>query len=94
MPRKGKSALVNHRARMERRGFVRVEVNVKREDASLLRRVAAALSDPTQTNEARRMLKLQFLEPAHVNLKELLAMAPLEEINLDRPRDLGRTSEL
>src|SRR6266566_6744025 len=37
----GKSTLRSHRARMARRGFVRVEVNVRKEDANLIRDVAA-----------------------------------------------------
>jgi len=41
-----KSSLASYRARMERKGFVRVEVNVRKEDANLVRRIAAALSDP------------------------------------------------
>ncbi len=43
---KAKSSLATHRARIERRGFVRIEVNVRKDNASLVRRVAAALSDP------------------------------------------------
>ena len=35
---KVKSSLATHRARMERRGFVRVEVNVRKDDAGLVRR--------------------------------------------------------
>lgn len=46
MASKAKSSLVKHRPRMEPQGFVRVEVNVRKEDASLVRRVASALSDP------------------------------------------------
>ena len=37
------SSLTSHRARKRRQGFVRVEVNVRKEDAGLVRHVAAAL---------------------------------------------------
>jgi hypothetical protein len=65
MSSSGKSALRSHRTRMARRGFVRVEVNVRKEDANLIRDVAAAL-----------------------------ASAPLDGIDLDRSRDLGRGVDL
>ncbi len=89
-----KSALTNHRARMERRGFVRVEVNVRREDASLVRRVVAALADPARHAETLMFLQQRFVEPSKVGLKALLASAPLDGIDLDRSRDLGRDVDL
>ncbi|HEX4081033.1 MAG TPA: hypothetical protein VHX61_19390 [Rhizomicrobium sp.] len=94
MTRKAKRSLANHRARMERQGFVRVEVNVRKEDASLVRRVASALSDPSRQAEARRILRQRFVEPSEVSLKALLASAPLDGINLDRNRDPGRDVDL
>jgi hypothetical protein len=36
---------------MARQGFVRVEVSVRKEDAGLIRRVAAVLSDPLRRTE-------------------------------------------
>jgi len=81
---KAKAALATHRARMERRGFVRVEVNVRKDDAGLVRGVAAALSDPSRQVEARRLLQQRFGEPPKVSLKALLASAPLEGIDIDR----------
>ncbi len=91
---KVKSSLAKHRARMERRGFVRVEVNVRKEDASLVRRVASALSDPSRQAEARRLLRQRFVEPPKASLKALLASAPLDGIELDRSRDPGRDVDL
>ena len=79
---------------MERRGFVRVEVNVRKEDASLVRRVAAALSDPARQAEARRLLQQRFVAPPKVSLKALLASAPLDGIELDRSPSLGRDVDL
>ena len=90
----GKSALRGHRARMARRGFVRVEVNVRKEDARLVRGVAAALSDPLRQTEARLFLRQRFVLAPKKGLKALLASAPLDGIDLDRGRDLGRDSDL
>ena len=94
MASRAKSSLSSHRARMARRGFVRVEVNVCKEDAGLVRGVAAALSDPARQTEARRLLRQRFVEPPKAGLKALLASAPLDGIDLDRCRDLGREVDL
>ncbi|WP_291849261.1 hypothetical protein [Bradyrhizobium sp.] len=91
---KAKSPLATHRARMERRGFVRVEVRVRKDDASLVRGVAAALSDPLRQSEARRLLQQRFGEPPKVSLKALLASAPLDGIDLDRSAAPGRDVDL
>jgi plasmid stability protein len=94
MTRKAKSSLADHRARMERQGFVRVEVSVRKEDASLVRGVASALSDPSRQAEARRILRQRFVGRSEVSLKALLASAPLEGIDLDRNRDAARDVDL
>jgi hypothetical protein len=91
---KAKSSLATHRARMERRGFVRVEVNVRKDDAGLVRSVAAALSDPSRQAEARRLLQQRFGESPKVSLKALLASAPLDGIDLDRNPAPGRDVDL
>ena len=94
MASKPKSSLAIHRARKERQGFVRVEVSVRKEDASLVRRVASALSDPSRQAKARKLLRRRFAEPSEVSLKALLASAPLNGIDLDRSRDPGRDVDL
>jgi len=94
MASKPKTSVAIHRARKERQGFVRLEVSVHKEDASLVRRVASALSDPARQAEARKLLRQRFAEPPKVSLKVLLASAPLEGIDLDRSRDLGRNIDL
>ena len=94
MNSRAKSSLVSHRARMARRGLVRIEVNVSKDDASLVRHVAAALSDPARQAAARMLLRQRFIEPPKVSLKALLASAPLDGIDLDRGTDLGRESGL
>jgi hypothetical protein len=79
---------------MARGGFVRVEVKVRKEDASLVRHVAAALCDPARQAEARTLIRQRFGEPTKVSLKALLASAPLEGIDLERGRDFGRDVDL
>jgi hypothetical protein len=94
MANKPKSPVAVHRARKQRQGFVRVEVNVRKEDANLVRRVASALSDPSRQTEVRKLLQQRFVEPPKVSLKALLATAPLDGIDLDRSRDLERDVDL
>jgi hypothetical protein len=94
MSKQAKSSLAGHRLRMAHRGFVRVEVNVSKDDASLVRHVAAALSDPARQAAARILLRQRFVEPFNVSLKALLAAAPLDGIDLDRVTDLGREVDL
>jgi hypothetical protein len=89
-----KSSLVRHRARKARDGFVRVEVNVRKEDAGLVREVAAALSDPARQADARKILRPRFAAPPKQSLKALLAAAPLGGIDLSRDRDFGRDVDL
>jgi len=78
---------------MARRGFVRVEVNVGKDDATLVRQVAAALSDPMRQAAARALLRQRFVPPG-VGLKALLASAPLDGIDLNRRPDRGRDVDL
>ena len=94
MASRAKSSLASHRARMARRGFVRVEVSVNKDDASLVRQVAAALTDPARQAAARVLLRQRFVEPPKVSLKALLESAPVDGINLDRGPDLGREVDL
>ncbi|MDE2488330.1 MAG: hypothetical protein KGO51_13130 [Alphaproteobacteria bacterium] len=94
MASKPKSSVAMHRARKAGQGFVRVEISVRKEDAGLVRRVASALSDPSRQAEARKLLRQRFAEPPKASLKALLASAPLDGIDLDRDRDLGRDVEL
>lgn len=82
------------RQRRQRQGFVRVEVQVRREDAGLVRDVASALSDPAREAETRAILRERVSPVRAGGLKALLAAAPLDGIDLDRPRDFGRETTL
>ncbi len=98
MPAKSKpqprSALAEHRRRLRSRGLQRVEVQVRGEDAPLLRAVAAALADPERAAEARALLRGRFVPAPTRSLKELLASAPLDGVELERSRDTGRAVDL
>jgi hypothetical protein len=94
MSTRAKSSLLKHRSRMARLGFVRVEVSVSKDDASLIRQVAAELSDPSRRAAARMVILQHFAEPPGASLKTLLASAPLDGIDLERSPDLGRDVDL
>lgn len=70
--------------------LVRVEIQVRKEDASLVRDLAAALLDPERESETRAILRERIAAPRSAGLKVLLASAPLEGIDLERQRDFGR----
>jgi hypothetical protein len=71
---------------MKGRGMVRVEVQVTKEDATLVRAVAAALTNPTRQSETRALLRAHFSgKPA--GFKAFLAAAPVEGMRVSRRRD-------
>lgn len=83
-------ALSTYRRRLKREGIVRLEVKVRKEDASLVRNVVSALIDPERENEARAILNERFGVTGKTGLKALIAAAPLEGVDLSRERDFGR----
>lgn len=89
-----KSSVASYRRRMRRRGLVRVKVQVRKEDASLVRGVASALSDPERAAETRRLLRERVAGRPAKGLKALLEAAPLEGLEIERSRDTGRAPEL
>ena len=82
------------RKRRQQQGFVRVEIQVRKEDAALMRDVATALVDPERETETRSILREKIAAPRSGGLKALLASAPLEGIDLERPCDFGRDAGL
>ncbi|MCZ8148953.1 MAG: hypothetical protein O9325_14050 [Roseomonas sp.] len=69
-------------------------MQVRGEDAPLVRAVAAALVDPDQAREARALLRRRFGPEPTRSLKELLTATPLDDIDLTRSRDTGRAVDL
>jgi hypothetical protein len=94
MPQSKPKSLSAYRRRLKLRGVVRVEVHVHRNDAALVRSVARALSDPAVETETRTLLRERFGVAKAEGLKEFLASAPLEGLDLTRKRDVGRKVEL
>ena len=94
MARSKRQTLTAHRRRLKRRGVVRLEVNVRKDDAPLVRGVVKALDDPEREAEARLLLRERFGVAKPTGFKALLAAAPLEGIDLTRERDAGRNIEL
>ena len=84
------SPVTKWRRHRQRQGFVRVEIQVRKKDASLVRNVARALADPERETEARAILREKIAAPRSGGLKALLASAPLDGIDLERSRDVGR----
>jgi hypothetical protein len=90
----GQSNTTQWRKRQEELGFVRVEVHVRKEDASLVREIAKALGDPSRHDATCVTLRKQIMRQPCKSFKELLASAPLEGIELDRQSDFGREINL
>jgi len=89
-----RKAINSFRKRLKQQGMARLEVNVRKDDATLVRNVVRALSSPEQEQTARALLREHFGSSPAEGLKALLAAAPLEGIDLSRKRDLGRDVDL
>ena len=87
-------AINRYRRRLKREGWVRCEVNVRREDAVLVRKLAAALNDPERGAGARAVIRQGLEDAQPTSLKRLLASAPLEGIEIERSREPGREIDL
>ena len=87
-------AVNSFRKRLKHRGMARLEVNVRKDDVTLVRNVVRALASPDQEQSARALLREHFGSGQAAGLKSLLAAAPLEGIDLSRRRDLGRDVDL
>ena len=74
--------------------MVRLEVRVRKDDAALVRGVVCALADPDRQAETRILLRERFGAAKTRDLQALLAAAPLDGIEFDRDRDVGRDVEL
>jgi hypothetical protein len=93
MSEQTRKALSTFRRRLKRKGVVRLEVHVRKDDAPLVRGLVKALRDPDREAEARALLRERFGMGKPAGLKALLAAAPLDGIDLGRERDLGRDFE-
>jgi len=73
---------------------VRVEMDVRSDDADLIRAIVKALNDPHQRPQVRDLLQERFGKSRSKGLKAMLAVAPLEGVDLSRDRDAGRPIKL
>ena len=94
MPIRQKKFLSECRRCLKRRGVVRLEVHVRKGDASLVCSVVTALSDPSRESETLAMLRERFGGSKATGFKALLVSAPLEGNDLSHRRDFGRDVEL
>lgn len=62
--------------------------------AARVRRVVAALSGPERRAAVHDWLRKCFRQTPNPSLKRLLASAPLEGIDIERPHDSGREVKL
>jgi hypothetical protein len=95
MTKSQRKAVRIHRQRLKVRGLQRVEVQASEDDAELIRSLARCLRDDERVAaRVRRQLRATIKGKAVLSLKELLAAAPLEGVDLDRSRDLSRPVDL
>ena len=87
-------AVSRFRKRLKQQGMARLELRVRKDDATLVRNLVRALSSPDQEQAARALLREHFGSTPAQGLKALLAVAPLDGIDLVRERDLGRRVDL
>ena len=94
MKKAQRKAVRSFRKRLKQRGMVRLAVNVRKDDAELVRNVVRAFSSPEQEQAARALLRERFGSSQTEGLKALLAAAPFEGINLSREPDFDRDVDL
>ncbi len=96
MPLAQKKAIDSYRKRQRRRGLLRLEVQAPEADAPLLRELARVLRENSQeASEVRQVLRRALAPEAQEGrLKQLLEAAPLEGVDLSRPREFGREVKL
>ena len=83
------SHITQRRRPCRRQGFVRVEVQVRKEDAALVRDIATAPVDTGRETGKYTILREKIAAPCSGGPDALLAPVPLEGIDLERPRDFG-----
>ena len=88
------SALQQFRARQKREGVARLELQVRREDAVLMRHIARDLTDPERSVATRQALLACINRNAPASLKDHLLLPASGELDLVRSADTGRAVDL
>ena len=83
------SPVTQRRRPCRRQGFVRVGVQVRKEDAALVRHIATAPVGSGRETGTRAILREKIAAPRSGGPDAPLAPVPLEGIDLERPRDFG-----
>ena len=94
MAKAQRKAVSSFRKRLKYKGMARLEVNVRKDDVPLVRNVVRALASPDHEQATRALLREHFGTMQAEGLKALLAAAPLEGVDLNRGRDVGRDVDL
>jgi len=98
MPSPQQRAIQNYRARLAEQGLMRFEVLGRSTDRALLRSLARQLAeDGPQAQTVRATLVASVAgESTHGNILSALRASPLvgADLDLNRPRELGRTVDL
>ncbi|OGR07494.1 MAG: hypothetical protein A2341_26540 [Deltaproteobacteria bacterium RIFOXYB12_FULL_58_9] len=87
---KNAELVAKHRARLKRKGLVRVEVQVPKEDADTLRALASDLKDPDRGEAVRGGLARILSMTVFGSFKNALLAGPAVEIPIDRIDDVPR----
>ena len=90
-----KKAIANHRKRQSEKGNVRMEINVPQNDREMLSSLASILrAGGIDADRVRMVLGSALKGEELINFKQLLELAPLDGVDLERSRDTGlRDSE-
>ena len=91
-----KKAIKDYRRRQKAKGIVRMEITVPEADKPMIRQLAKGLRSGGETAEKIRRAMKSALNPYRdMGLKEILENAPpLDELDLERPRETARDIEL
>lgn len=89
-----KKAFRDHGRRRKKQGLKRVEVEVTESDAALIRRLAKVLRCGGEIADEARHRLTKMIAATSLDLKDLLASAPMDGIRITRYRDPGRSIDL
>ena len=88
------SPITQWRECRQRQGFVRVDAQVRNEDAALVRDIATTPVDPGRETETCTILRWKIAAPRSGGLKALLSSMSPVGIDFERPRDFGGNDAL
>jgi hypothetical protein len=85
----------NYRKRLEDKGIVRLEVQAPKDDVQIIKQIVKILrGNYSQAVNMRTHLNEAIKSVPKSGLKQLLASAPLDDIDLTRDNDLPRKVDL